>query len=113
MRRADSFRQGMAFGPGLVIVFGLAACSGQQAGKDTGVLGYGTPGVSSYVGDGEATSLQVQLGRCSQVPQAGAATQTQGLPAACGQLQRTLRNQPGNAVEPAAAWQAGGDPARR
>lgn len=109
MRRVESFRLVVAYAPVLVIALALSACSGQQAGKGTGMLGYGTPGVSSYVEDSQATSLQAQLDRCSKVPQAGAASQTQGLPAACGQLQRTLRNQPGNAVEPAGASRAGGE----
>lgn len=112
MRRVDNVRQIMAFGPALVILLGLAACSGPQTGKNTGVLGYGTPDISNYVGDDQTKSLQAQLDRCSKVPQAGAASQTQGLAAACGQLQRTMRNQPGNAVETAGVSQAGRDPVR-
>lgn len=78
----------------------LAACSSQPARTNAGLLGYGTPGVESYVRDDQARDLQAQLDLCRQVPQHRADTQTQGLPAACGQLQRTVRNQPGNAVQP-------------
>ena len=63
-------------------------------------LGYGTPGVSAYVRNDEDNSLQAMLARCNGVAQASAASETRGLPAACGQLQRTLRNQPGNTVQP-------------
>jgi len=92
----------------LAAALGLAACSSQPERRDGQVLGYGTPGVSAYVQGDQAISLQAQLDRCGQVPQAGTATQTtatqtQGLAAACGQLQRTLRNQPGNSVQPAGA----------
>lgn len=76
----------------------LAACSGEPSGQHAGVLGYGTPGVETYVSTGQARDLQAQLDACRDVPLEGAAAQTQGLPAACGQLQRTVRNQPGNAV---------------
>lgn len=87
----------------LAAALGLAACSGQPDKKDGQLLGYGTPGVSAYVQGDQAGSLQAQLDRCGQVPQASTATQTQGLAAACGQLQRMLRNQPGNSVQPAGA----------
>ena len=62
------------------------------------MLGYGTPGVASYMGDGQAGSLQARTGQCQQVSHGGAAAQTSGLAAACSQLHRTLRNQPGNSV---------------
>jgi len=78
----------------------LSACSTTLPLRTTGMLGYGTPGVSAYVPDDNASSLQAQLDRCDQVPQAGATGQTQGLPAACGQLRRMVRNQPGNSVQP-------------
>ena len=87
----------------VVVAAALTACSGQSATRPAGQLGYGTPGVSNYVGPADAASLQAQLDRCRQVPQAAAATQTQDLPAACAQLQRTYRNQPGNAVQPSQA----------
>ena len=87
----------------LIASGGLAACSGQASGQAAGRLGYGTPGVSEYVQSDEATNLQALLDRCAQVPQAGAASQIDGLPAACGQLRRTSRNQPGNAVQPGQA----------
>ena len=63
------------------------------------MLGYGTPSVSTYVGANQTGGLQAELDQCRQVPQTGATTQTQGVSAACRQLQRTLRNQPGNTVQ--------------
>lgn len=65
------------------------------------MLGYGTPGVSTYRQGASAATLQEELDDCSRVPQAGAASQTQGLPAACAQLHRTLHNQPGNTLQSA------------
>ena len=82
----------------LVISAALGACSGPPESKDAGLLGYGTPGVSSSIQGSPATTLQEELDRCSRVPQDGAASQTRGLPAACSQLQRTVHNQPGNTV---------------
>ncbi len=82
----------------LVALPALAACSGPTTNREAGLLGYGTPGVSSYGQGATAATLQEELDRCSRVDQAGAASQTQGLPAACNQLQRTARNQPGNTV---------------
>lgn len=76
----------------------LAACSAGPSGPHAGMRGYGTPGVESYVSTDQARDLQAQLHACRDVPLEGAAAQTKGLPAACGQLQRTVRNQPGNAV---------------
>ncbi len=99
----------MSFGTGsllagkpfaMLALAGLAACSGQPATRAADHLGYGTSGVSSYVGDSEAMSLQAQLDRCRQVPLVGADTRTEGLPAACSQLRRTMSNQPGNTVAP-------------
>lgn len=63
------------------------------------MLGYGIPSVSTYMGDDQAGGLQAELDQCRQVSQAGPAIQTQGLAAACSQLQRTRRNQPGNTVQ--------------
>lgn len=77
----------------------LGACSAAPS-PSSEILGYGTPGVSAYVHDDKDSSLQAQLDRCGQVPQAATASQTQGLPAACGQLRRTIRNQPGNSAQP-------------
>lgn len=87
--------------PCLAVNLTLGACSGPPVAKTGQVLGYGTPGVSNYVKDDQDISLQAQLERYDQVQHAGAASQTEGLPAACGQLQRTVRNQPGNTVQPA------------
>lgn len=82
----------------LVALVVLGACSTSPESKNTGLLGYGTPGVSSSIQEPPATTLQEELNRCNRVPQAGAASETQSLPAACSQLQRTVRNQPGNTV---------------
>ncbi len=81
----------------------LGACSGPPTSKQAGMLGYGTPSVSTYSQETSATTLKEELDGCSRVPQAGAASQTQGLPAACAQLHRTLHNQPGNTVPSARA----------
>lgn len=62
------------------------------------MLGYGTPGVESYVPQDQAPTLQALLDRCRNVPQETADTQTSGLPSACSQLKRTSHNQPGNTV---------------
>jgi len=84
----------------LPAVLGLAACTVTPLQTQAGMRGFGTPAVSAYIPDGDAPSLQAQLDRCERVPQAGSASQTQGLPAACDQLRRTVRNQPGNSVQP-------------
>jgi len=78
---------------------GLAACAGQPPGPETGIRGVGTPGVAAYVPADRATSLQAMQANCEGVPPA-APSATQGLPAACDQLRRTLNNQPGNAAQP-------------
>ena len=86
--------------PLLLAVLGLAACTATPLQMQAGMRGFGTPGVSAYAPDGDAPSLQAQLERCERVPQTGSASQTQGLAAACDQLRRTIRNQPGNSVQP-------------
>lgn len=99
MQRLFTVRHGLAVATISAAALGLSACSAPQATSGTGILGYGTPSVSSYVGENEAGSLQAELDQCRRVSQADTATQTQGLPAACRQLQHTLRNQPGNTVQ--------------
>ena len=84
----------------VAVAAALGACSGAPMSKSDKMLGYGTPGVSAYGQNGEDRSLQAMLARCNGVPQASAASEVRGLPAACAQLQRTLRNQPGNTVQP-------------
>lgn len=84
----------------LPAVLGLAACNAAPSQKPAGMLGFGTPAVSAYAPDGDAPSLRAQLERCERVPQASSAGETQGLPAACDQLRRTVWNQPGNSVQP-------------
>jgi len=84
----------------LVASAALSACSVPQTSKEAGLLGYGTPSVSTYEQGAPASTLQEELDRCSGVPQTAATSQTQGLPAACSQLRRTVRNQPGNSVQP-------------
>lgn len=86
--------------PLLLAVLGLAACNVTPLQTQPGMRGFGTQGVSAYAPDGDAPSLQAQLERCERLPQAGSAGQTQGLPAACDQLRRTIRNQPGNSMQP-------------
>ncbi len=84
----------------LVASAALGACSGSQTSKkEAGLLGYGTPSVSTYEQGAPASSLQEELDRCRGVTPAAATSQTQGLPAACGQLRSTVRNQPGNSVQ--------------
>ena len=80
-------------------VSGLSACSAPQTERSTGLLGYGTPDVSSFTGVDQAGGLQAELDKCRQASEADVASQTQGLVAACRQLQRTQRNQPGNTVK--------------
>lgn len=81
----------------------LAACAPSSPYKVAGRLGYGTPSVSAYVEGERDSTLQAELRRCERVGEPAPAGQTQGLPAACDQLRRTVRNQPGNAVQPARA----------
>jgi hypothetical protein len=98
MQRWFTVRQVLAVAAVFAAVSGLAACSAPPASSGTGTLGYGTPSVSAFMGADQAGGLQAELDKCRQVSQADAATQPQGLLAACRQLQRTLRNQPGNSV---------------
>ncbi len=65
------------------------------------MLGYGSLGMSTYQPGSSDATLQEEMDRCNRVPQAGAASQTQGLPTACAQLHRTLHNQPGNTLQSA------------
>lgn len=83
--------------PGMVLALGLASCAGPGRDAAPGLLGYGTPGVSAYMPEDRAASLQAMRASCEGVPPADPSA-TQGLPAACDQLHRTLRNQPGNAA---------------
>lgn len=83
-------------------VLGLSACSAGSPGPHAGMLGYGTPSVAAYVPADEGASVRAELQLCDRVPPPGSAGRTQGLPAACDQLRRTLRNQPGNGVRPTA-----------
>lgn len=79
-------------------LLGLAGCdTGRQQNPSPGLLGYGTPDVSTYVPADRATSLQAMRASCEGVPPADPSA-TQGLPVACDQLRRTLHNQPGNAT---------------
>lgn len=96
MHTSFTGQRGLAIAAVFAAALGLAACSGPQAGGGTGMQGYGTPGVSTFMGNDQAGSLQAELERCRQVSQADASTQAPGLVAACRQLQRTQRNQPGN-----------------
>lgn len=82
----------------LLAIAALSACSGSQPNNGPGLLGYGTPGVSSYGQAAAATTLREELDRCASAADPSAASQTQGLAAACSQLKRTARNQPGNTL---------------
>ena len=82
----------------LIAAAALGACSGPPSNKTAGPLGFGTPGVSSVMQESPAATLREELDRCSRVQRTRAASQTQGMPAACAQLERTARNQPGNTV---------------
>ena len=93
------FAQPLAAVLALAVVLGLAACAGRDQGSVQDHRGYGTPGVSAYMGEDQATSLQALLDRCARVPRAVVqASGDEGLAAACDQLHHTLRNQPGNTV---------------
>lgn len=98
MNFSKLFRQSARPPVTVVALVLLGACSTSPESKNTGLLGYGTPGVSSSTQDPPAATLQEELNRCSHVPQAGTASETQSPQAACSQLQRTVRNQPGNTV---------------
>lgn len=76
----------------------LNACAGPPTVPAGGMLGYGTPGVSSHLRDGAGETVQALLERCRTVPAATSASAPQTLEAACDQLRRTSRNQPGNAL---------------
>ena len=99
MQRLFTVRRGLTVAVVCAAALGLTACSAPQAASGTGILGYGTPSVSSYMGENQGGSLQAELDQCRQVPQVDAVSQTQGLPAACRQLRHTQRNQPGNIVQ--------------
>lgn len=92
-------RQIAFFRPAATVVLAsvLVSCAGPQP-NTPGMLGYGTPGVESYLPQDQPPTLQALLDRCRDVPQANADTQTSGLPSACSQLRRTAHNQPGNTV---------------
>ena len=80
---------------------GMAGCAAPSPEREAGLRGVGTPGVLSYPGEDQATTLQALLDRCRQVPtQPGPPSEAQSLSAACNQLHRTLHSQPGNTVEP-------------
>ncbi len=96
-------QQNLASFMAMLAVLGFAACARQPAESDTGLRGVGTPGVSTYLGSDQTTSLQAMLARCRQVPQQiSPIPGDRSLSAACDQLHRTLHSQPGNSVEPGA-----------
>ena len=81
----------------ILFVLGLAACSSSAVTDgQAGPKGYGVEPVS---GD----SLSAMLARCSRPgSQAAGVERDRSLGAECDQLHRTLHNQPGNSVMPAA-----------
>jgi len=87
----------------LLAAASLAACAGPPPVPANGILGYGTPGVSSYPNAGQGDSLGSLMERCRTVPASAGPPRPQSLEAACDQLHRTVRNQPGNSVDPARA----------
>jgi hypothetical protein len=99
MQRLFRVWRGLTIAAVSAAALGLAACSAPQATTGSGMQGYGTPGVSAYMANDQAGGLQAELDQCRKVPQTGAATEIRGLEAACRQLHRTLRNQPGNTVQ--------------
>ncbi|MXP65299.1 hypothetical protein E0493_18285 [Roseomonas sp. M0104] len=83
----------------LLAVATLAACAKPQPVPQPGLLGVGTPGVASHMPAEEPTSVQALLERCGPMPpESGTPPRPQSFAAACEELQRTLRNQPGNSV---------------
>ena len=98
MTRITLLRPMSAIIASMLVTFGLSACAASPTGT-SGMLGYGTPGVSTYMAAQQPDGLQAELDRCRGVPQTSASTETQGLAAACSQLHRTMRNQPGNSVQ--------------
>lgn len=78
----------------------LSACAEKSAAADPVLRGFGTPGVSAYLGDEQVSSLQALLDRCQAVSQGSApSSDSKGLAASCAQLHRTMHNQPGNMVQ--------------
>ena len=101
MGSLKSFAPCRVTGSLLLLGGSLVACAPSSPRKGVGTLGYGTPGVSAYAESGD--TLRAQLDTCRGVSPPASPGQTQGLPAACEQLNRTVRNQPGNSVRPARA----------
>lgn len=84
----------------LLATLSLTACAGPPRAAPGSMLGYGTPGVESYVPPEQGGSLDALLARCQGVTAPAALPpRPQTLEAACDQLHRTVRNQPGNAVQ--------------
>ena len=82
----------------VLIVAALTGCAGPPRAVPGQVLGYGTPGVESYVAPGDGRTLAELQARCQAVPAFGGPPPPQSLAAACDQLRRTEFNQPGNTV---------------
>jgi hypothetical protein len=81
----------------------LTAYAGPPSVPANGILGYGTLGVSSYLNAGQGDSLGSLMERCRTVSASAGLPRPQSLEAACDQLHRTARNQPGNSIGPARA----------
>lgn len=82
----------------MLLATAVAGCAQPPQAAPGQVLGYGTPGVESYLSPAEARTLADLQARCRSTA-APATPQTFG--AACDQLHRTEFNQPGNTVGPA------------
>ena len=79
-------------------VIALTGCAQAPQVQPGQVLGYGTPGVSTYLPADEATTAQALLDRCRTTYPPVPNPTPQTFEAACDQLRRTARNQPGNTV---------------
>ena len=99
MQRVSRGWRGLTIAAVSAAALSLGGCSAPQTDSGTAMRGYGTPSVSAFMGADQTGGLQAELDKCRQVLQADAAARTAGLVAACRQLQRTQRNQPGNTVQ--------------
>lgn len=95
----NKFARHLRVVPALLTVSALAACAGDQSAARPDLRGVGTPSVASHMTAEQATDLQALLERCRQVPwQSSTPPRPQTVEAACDELHRTVRNQPGNSV---------------
>lgn len=80
---------------------GLSGCAAPAPAPSGEMPGFGTPGVESMLPAGAAPDLASLLRYCdAAAPASPAVPRPRSLAAACDQLRRTRRNQPGNAAPP-------------